>query len=130
MRKLKKGDKVVIMCSDSRVKFNPTVATVVTSGKKWVTVQLKGINYPMGIYFDVQNAEDDVMFGGEKDGSYQIYKLYDYPSIEEYEYVSKLNKKKDEVSGEICRLTHTYRHQLSIEVLDGIKHILIQHIEK
>lgn len=130
MRKLKKGDKVVITCSDRRINFNPTVATVVTSGSKWVTVQLKGSNYPMPYYFDVQDAKDDVMYGGEKDGSYRIYELHDYPSIEDYEYVSNLNKKKDEVSGEICRLTHTYRHQLSIEVLDGIKHILIQHIEK
>lgn len=132
MRKLKKGDKVVITCCDNRLNFNPSIATVITSGSKWVTVQLEGSSYPMEYYFDVQNCSpmQEYMQGGEKDGSYQIYELYDYPSIEEYEYASNLNKKKDKVSGDICYLIHTYWHQLSIEVLDGIKRILIQHIEK
>lgn len=130
MRKLKKGDKVVITCNDKRKNFNPRIATVITSGSKWVTVQLEGSNYPMGYYFDVQNANDYVMYGGEKDGSYQIYALHDYTSVEHYEHANNLNNKKDELSGDICNLIHTYRHQLSIEVLNGIKRILIDHIEK
>lgn len=130
MRKLKKGDKVVITCNNKRENFNPSIATVITSGSKWVTVQLEGINCPMGYYFNVQDVRDDVMHGGEKDGSYQIYELHDYPSIEDYEYAKKLNQQKDELSGDICNLTHTYRHQLPIEVLYRIQRILNEHIEK
>lgn len=41
---LDKGQRVVITCDDTRERFEPTVATVATCGRKWVTVKLNGIS--------------------------------------------------------------------------------------
>lgn len=121
MRKLKKGDKVVITCEDSRNNFAPTVASVETSGKRWVTVRLEGTNCTFPWYFDVQNPYQDSLCGGSKDGSYQIYRLYDFSSIEDYEYGMKMRMLKKSVQDEILKLISSNLYQIPYEVLCEIK---------
>ena len=92
MRKLKKGDKVIITCSDSRNNFNPTDATVVTSGRKWVTVKLDGSDYVFPYFFDATDYEfRSSLYGGNKDGSYQIFVLHDSDIVN----VAQLDKLKN-----------------------------------
>ena len=78
MKKLKKGDKVIITCSDTREKSYPKNATVVTSGRKWITVKFDGSDYVFPYFFDATGYEfRSCLYGGNKDGSYTIFELYD-----------------------------------------------------
>lgn len=84
--KLKNGQNVVITCSSERENFESKVATVVTCGRKWVTVKLDGANYDFPYYFNNEDDSRGFLEGGCKDGSYQVYRLWNYPSVEEYNY--------------------------------------------
>lgn len=122
MKKLQKGQRVVITCTSPREMNEPKVAFVETSGKKWVTVRFENTGtFPY--YFDVANSrpEADYLSGGCKDGSFQIFRLYDVPSIEEYNYQLELKNKKSDVFRNIVDYIQKNINDISIEKLLYIK---------
>lgn len=118
MRKLRKGEKVIIVCNDKRNSFNPTVATIKTSGKKWVTVE------ELPWYFNVESQVDDHIYGGCKDGSYQIFELYDFCSIEQYEYGMKIKAQKENIKNIIKNILDRNLSKIPYEVLSDVSKTL------
>lgn len=119
--KLDKGQRVVITCNDTRKSFEPTVATVVTCGRKWVTVKLNGIDFPYYFKNEYINEENGNLEGGCKDGSYQIYRLWNYHSVEEYNYQMEMRKKKFDLVTEINTKLELNKYDLPIDYLLNLK---------
>lgn len=119
--KLSKGQKVVITCSEVRENFEPKMATVVTCGRKWVTVQIDGHNHVFPYYFNNEDDSRGFLFGGCKNGSFKVYRLWNYPSVEEYNYQMELRKKKFNLVNELKTILELNKYDLPIDYLINLK---------
>ena len=94
---LKKGDTVVIDYTDKRVCDKPTLTTIATCGKKYITVDKICNN----IVFFREKEYNGMLTGGNKDGSYCVFRLAPCQSLEEYEEWKKVKAEESAMRKEL-----------------------------